>query len=77
MDSILPPFDPSLYPHNYCILPGYAILLVLVGAIALVGGGLGSVPSPLYESTSTGQQVCIYLHAGALRIPWYVAAECL
>jgi hypothetical protein len=36
-----------------------------------------SVPSPLYASTSTGQQVCIYLHSGALRVPWYVVAECL
>jgi hypothetical protein len=36
-----------------------------------------SVPSPLYASTSTGQQVCVYLHSGALRVPWYVVAQCL
>jgi hypothetical protein len=36
-----------------------------------------SVPSSLYESTSISQQVCVYLHSGALRIPWYVVAQCL
>ena len=36
-----------------------------------------SVPSSLYASISPGRQVCVYLHSGALRIPWYVVAQCL
>jgi hypothetical protein len=35
-----------------------------------------SVPAPLYNSAATGGSVCVYLHHGALRIPWYVVASC-
>jgi hypothetical protein len=34
------------------------------------------VPKSLYTSTATGQLVCVYLHPGALRIPWYAVAQC-
>lgn len=35
-----------------------------------------SVPRSLYNSTSTGESVCVHLRPGALRIPWYVVASC-
>jgi len=35
-----------------------------------------TVPRQLYNATSIGDRVCIYLHPGALRIPWYQIAQC-
>jgi hypothetical protein len=35
-----------------------------------------TVPASIYSSAVTGQQVCVYLHPGALRIPWYAVAPC-
>jgi hypothetical protein len=35
-----------------------------------------TVPASIYSSTVTGQQVCVHLHPGALRIPWYAVAQC-
>jgi hypothetical protein len=30
----------------------------------------------LYQALQIGDVVCIYLHPGALAIPWYVLAQC-
>jgi hypothetical protein len=35
-----------------------------------------TVPASIYSSSATGQQVCVSLHPGALRIPWYAVAPC-
>jgi hypothetical protein len=35
-----------------------------------------SVASSLYRSVAPGQSVCVDLHGGALKIPWYVVKEC-
>lgn len=35
-----------------------------------------AVPQSLYNATSPGATVCVDLHSGALRIPWYVVGPC-
>jgi hypothetical protein len=35
-----------------------------------------SVPSAIYDRAIEGRQVCLELHAGALRIPWYKPVDC-
>lgn len=35
-----------------------------------------AVPRSLYDATPPGATVCVDLHSGALRIPWYVVGQC-
>jgi hypothetical protein len=35
-----------------------------------------SVPKSVYDSAAPGQSVCVYVRAGALKLPWYYVMPC-